>query len=411
MRQTIWLVCQYASTPAVGGHLRQHYLARELAKQGHDVYVISVRKHHLMVKPEIAKAAPFKESVDGYTMVRVTTLDYPHAHHKKRILGWIQFGLKLPGLLRHGVPKPDVVLYSSPGLLGFLGAERVARRVKAKLVFEVRDIWPLSLVIIGNYEPSHPFIRLLQWVEDRAYRVSDQVISNLQNAVDHMASRGMDRGKFHWLPNGVLLGDRSMADPLAPSVNDQLPTGKFIVGYAGTLGEANNLDVFLAAAAQLRTRTDIEFVLVGDGRNKDELKAYAQREQLDNVTFIDAIPKTQVQSLLSHFDACYIGLPAEPLFKFGVSPNKLFDYLAAAKPIIYAVDSGPYNPVSAHHAGVAIAPGDPEAIVAAVNKLAALSDEDRCRMGQNGRNAVETEYNYAELGKQLDVILTQDLAT
>lgn len=402
----IWLICQYATTPDVGGYLRHHYLGRELAKAGHDVYVIGSRVHHMMTHPDRSRAAPFMEKVGGYTMVRLDTSAYPHAHHKKRILGWAQFGWQLPWLAQRGLPKPDTVLYSSPNLLSFPGAERAARKAGARLVFEVRDIWPLSMIHIGNVSPKHPFARLLQWIEDRAYRVSDKVVSNLPNAVEHMVSRGMDRAKFHWIPNGVDLSDNALQEPLPGAVQAQLPVDRFITGYAGTHGEANNLDTLLDAAAQLRDRDDLAFVLVGDGKQKAVLKARAKSEGLDNVTFIDPIPKTQVQSMLARFDACFIGLPPGPLFRFGVSPNKLFDYLGAAKPVIYAVDSGDYNIVRAHEAGLSIPPCDPEAIAQAVTQLQALTAEDRAAMGQRGLACVKTDYDFLTLGRLLDAVLT-----
>lgn len=399
---TVWLICKYGSTPKVGGHLRQHYLGRELVKAGHDVYVISGRRHHLMARPEEATSAPFIDDKHGYKMVRIDTMPYPNAHSKKRILGWAEFAWKVSNLVRKGIPKPDVVVHSSPDLLGYMGAERVARKTKAKLVFEVRDIWPLTVTDMSNISPKHPFIRMLQWVEDRAYRKSDMVISNLSNADDHMVTRGMDRSKFRWLPNGFDLTDVSMQDPLDAQFANQFPKDKFILGYAGTHGEANNLDVMLDAADRLRDRSDIAFVLVGDGKSKADLVARAAELKLDNVHFIDSVPKTQVQSVLAKFSACYIGLPAKPLFRFGVSPNKLFDYFASSKPVVYAIDSGKYNPVTAHKSGIVIAPGNPEALARAAVELADLSKDELQKMGQNGRAAIETDYNYAALGRKMD---------
>jgi glycosyltransferase involved in cell wall biosynthesis len=402
---TIWIICQYAMSPESGGYLRQHFLARELARAGHDVYVIAARVNHMMTHPEAKCAAPFQEPGDGYTMVRLDTIAYPHAHHKKRILGWMQFGWQLPNLMRRGLPKPDAVLYSSPNLLSFLGAERAARKAGARLVFEVRDIWPLTLTHIGNINPRHPFMRLLQWIEDRAYRVSDAVISTLPNAHEHMVSRGMDRAKFHWIPNGADLGDDEMRQALDPDVAAQLPRDRFLVGYVGTLGEANYLDPVLDAAALLKERTDIALVIVGGGRCKQALQARAAAEGLVNVTFIDPIPKPQVQSMLACFDACVLSMLHSPLYRFGVSLNKLTDYFVAARPVIYAAETGAYNPVHAHQAGLSIPPGDAEAFAEAVTQLQALSAKERAAMGQRGLACISSEYDYTRLGTLLETIL------
>lgn len=402
---TIWIICQYAMSPESGGYLRHHFLARELGQAGHDVYIIAARVNHLMTHPNAKRDTLFREQGDGYTMVRLETIDYPHAHHKKRILGWAQFGWQLLGLMRRGLPKPDSVLYSSPNLLGFLGAERVARKVGARLVFEIRDIWPLTLTHVGDVSPNHPLIRLMQWIEDRAYRVSDAVISTLPNACEHMVSRGMDRAKFHWIPNGANLDDDDMRHALDPDVAAQLPQKRFLVGYVGTHGEANYLDPILDAAALLKKHTDIGLVMVGGGRCKPALQARAAAESLDNITFIDPIPKQQVQAMLARFDVCVLSMLPSPLYRFGVSLNKLTDYFVAAKPVIYAAETGNYNPVGANDVGLSVLPGDPEAIAEAVTKLQALSPENRAAMGQRGLECIRRQYDYTRLGIWLESIL------
>ena len=144
--------------------------------------------------------------------------------------------------------KPDVIIYSSPTLIGYLSAYQLAKKYNAKLFFEVRDIWPLAIIQAGGYSPKHPFIRLLQWIEDFAYRKSDKVISVLPYAVEHMVERGMIRDKFTWIPNGIHPTELENAEPLNKSVVSALPKDKFIVGYTGTFGLANNLSSFIEAA-------------------------------------------------------------------------------------------------------------------------------------------------------------------
>src|SRR5690606_26096320 len=164
--------------------------------------------------------------------------------------------------------RPSAVLCSSPSLISFLGAKRLARRFQARLVFEVRDIWPLTLTEIGGYSRKHPFIRFLQWVEDMAYRDSDRVVSNLKFAVEHMVNRGMRRPKFKWIPNGISVDEVRVSTTLNDNVAAIIPKGKFIVGYTGTLGFSNALDTLIEAANILRDYSDIAFVIVGDGKER-----------------------------------------------------------------------------------------------------------------------------------------------
>ena len=406
---TIWIINQYAATPATataGG--RHHHLSRELAARGHRVYLIGAQWHHLLRAGKELDSAPLMERVEGYDFVRVPTPRYAHAHDKRRMLNWMLFAWRLTTLHRRIPDPPDVIMCSSPSLFAILGAERLARRFAARLVFEVRDIWPLTLVEVGGVPQRHPAIRLMQWVEDRAYRRSDRVVSNLPFAVDHMVSRGMERGKFSWIPNGFSKAEIESPEALGPEVRARLPQGKFIVGYAGTLGVANALDTFLDAAERLRDRENIAFVLLGQGKEKAALGASAARRSLTNVHFLPAVPKAQVQAVLDHFDVCSIGLQAESLFRFGVSPNKLFDYLIAGKPIIYGIDSGAYRPVAEFQAGIQVPPQDPEALAEAILKLQALPQEERRRMGENGRRAALTHHEYGMLAGKLETVLIGD---
>lgn len=399
--KTLWIINQYASTPATGLGGRHYYIARELAKMGVRVYVIGSAAHHLLrEKPQMRSAFKIEE-VDGFSFVWIKMPDYEHAHSKRRVLGWLWFPgrlLRLPSVVPF---KPDAILCSSPSPFAFIGAKRLAVKTGARLVFEVRDIWPLTLTEIGGQSPSNPFIRIMQWVEDKAYRESHRVVSNLKNSVEHMVSRGMERAKFSWVPNGFSRDEVGQNVPLNEASRQQVPKGKFIVGYTGTIGVANSLDTVLNAAELLSDQPNIHFVLVGGGKEKAELLRMCKERALENVTFIDPIPKVEIQAMLSLFDVCYIGLSKDPLFRFGVSPNKLFDYLYAGKPIIYGIESGDYRPVEDVNAGVQIPAQDTKALVEAVVHLYRMSEEARFEMGQRGKALAESRHEYSQLAEQL----------
>ena len=384
---------------------RHRHLARELAARGHKVSLIAARWTHYVSDAHDADAALEVEDFEGFRFVRIPVPRYSGAHDKRRIFNWFLFSRRLrrvPALLNE---KPDVILYSSPSPVGFLGAERLARRSGARLVFEVRDIWPLTLIEIGGYSPGHPFIRLLQWIEDRAYARSDRVVSNLRGAVEHMVGRGMDRSKFAWVPNGFSLADVERVDPVSPSVLQRIPEGKFLVCYAGTIGAANGLINMIEAAERLRDHEEIAFVIVGKGSEEAALKQKVRDRGLRNVHFVGSVSKTQVQSVLKLMDVCFVGLRPEGLFRFGVSPNKLFDYLYAGKPIIYAIDSGDYRPVETFAAGIQIPPGDPDALAKAVLDMQAMPPEERERLGENGHKAGMENHEYSRLAEDLESIL------
>jgi glycosyltransferase involved in cell wall biosynthesis len=401
----IWIIYAESSTPETGIGGRHHYFARELAKLGHDVTVVAARRHHLLRDGLDTDGLPAEQEVDGYRLLRLDVPRYAHAHDKRRVLAWFAFAAKLPGLLRGQGAHPDVVLYSSPQLIGYLGAERLARACGARLVFDVRDIWPLTLVKIGGHSPRHPFIRFLQWIEDRAYARADRVVSNLEGAAEHMISRGMDRNKFTWVSNGIALEEFAAAAPLLPELAAQIPTEGLCIVYTGTLGVANALDTLIEAAEVLRNDPDIHILLVGQGRLRADLEARCRTLGLDNVRFLGPVPKLQVQSLLAACGACYIGATANPLYEFGVSPNKLFDYFLSGRPVLCGIDSGEFKPVERHAAGLTVPAEDPQALADAIRRLRDMPEAERRRMGENGRRAALEHYDYAKLAKRLEQVL------
>lgn len=399
--KTIWIINQYASTPETGMGGRHYYIAKALADQGYNVYLVAAGYHHFLRKLPQVKANLTFEKQDGFTFVWTKVPQYPDAQNIRRVFNWAVFAYRLTRLKRVVRDRPDIILCSSPSLTAYLGARNLARYFQAKLVFEVRDIWPLTFIEVGGYSSRHPFIRFLQWIEDMAYRESDQVVSNLKMSIKHMMSRGMPPGKFVWVPNGFCLSEANIQAPLSEAVEGLIPNDKFVVGYAGTLGVANALQSLLEAAKTLKDEKNIAFVIVGHGKQKEELQEFSDKHALKNVIFINSVPKSQIQALLSRFDASYIGLLNEPLFRFGVSPNKLFDYLYAGKPIIYAIDSGHYHPILDANAGFEIPPEDPAAIVEAIWKLLALSIDDREKMGLAGKAYVMEHHEYTQLTKRL----------
>lgn len=405
MAQCIWIVHQYASTPETGMGGRQFYLARELAKQGYKVYLIASASHHLLRK-KVPVNGSFKiEKIDGFNMVWVNMPDYEEAHSKQRALNWFIFPWRIQKLASVIDDKPDAVLCSSPSLISFLGVQRLARIFKARLVFEVRDIWPLTLTEIGGYSSTHLFIRFMQWVEDKAYRDSDAVVSNLRNAVEHMVSRGMDDSKFNWIPNGFSLDEVSQKAPLSQQTLAKLPTDKFVVGYTGTLGVANAIDTLIDSAEQLKDDPNIAFVLVGGGKEKAALQQSVIDKGLSNVIFIDPIPKVQIQAMLGSFDACYIGWLKDDLYRFGIGANKIPEYLYSGKPILHGY-SGACDPIAIIQSGITVPAEDVSALSNAIIRLSTTPDDELTAMGERGRLEALDRYEYSNLAKQYSKILS-----
>lgn len=404
-KKTFWFINQYSSTPetAMGG--RHFYIAQELAKKGHQIYVIAGRYSHLLRNPKQFSGKYFIEEITpNFSFVWINLPEYPEAHSKQRVLNWFKFAWALKGLKNSILQKPNVILYSSPSPIGSLAAQYLANFFKVPFIFEVRDIWPLTLIELGGHSVKHPFIRLMQWIEDRSYQKAKFVFSNLFNAVEHMQTRGLNKAKFHWIPNGVSVAEVSAKEPLSVDIFKQLPQDKFIVGYTGTIGVANAIDDLIEAAQLVSHHPDIHFVLVGSGKEKQEMQNKVQDLKLTNISFIDPIPKKQIQSMLEHFDVCYIGWQKNPLYRFGIAPNKLPEYLYAGKPIIHAF-SGKGDVVQQANAGITIEAEDPQAIADAVIQLYKLSDFERSVLGNNGHQYVLQHLEYKMIAEKLEIII------
>lgn len=403
--KTIWIVHQYASTPETGLGGRNFYLAQELSKLGYKVYLIASSANHLLhCQPKIDNVFTF-DSTKGFTFVWVKMPSYKQAHSKKRVLNWFLFPWRIQKLGKLIKYKPDVILCSSPSPIAFLGAQRLAKHFSARLVFEVRDIWPLTLTEVGSYSPKHPFILLMQWVENKAYHDSDRVISNLKNSVNHMVDQGLEKGKFTWIANGFSLEEVNNPLPLSERVLNQLPKESFLVGYTGTFGLANDLYTLIDAAEILKDIQDIKFVFVGGGKEKEQLIKYIKQKKINNITILDFIKKKQIQSMLANFDVLAVGAKKEPMYRFGVSPNKLFDYMYAAKPILYYIESGNYKPIDSASAGIEVISENPQALANAILSLYRMTEAERNQMGMNGRKAALEHYEYGMLAKKLETVL------
>ncbi|MBS7817043.1 glycosyltransferase family 4 protein [Wohlfahrtiimonas chitiniclastica] len=404
-KKNIWIIHQYASTPETGMGGRHFYLADELGKLGYTVYVIAAGYTHLLRTPPKIENDFLVEKRENFTFVWVNMPHYLEAHSKQRVLNWFLFPWRIQKLAKVIPNKPDVILCSSPSPIAFLGAEKLAKKFKACLAFEVRDIWPLTLVELGGYSPKHPFIRFMQWIEDRAYQKADVVISNLKNSVEHMVGRGMNPQKFHWIPNGVSLAEISEHTPLNNVSQKLLPKDKFIIGYTGTLGIANALDTLIKAAHQLKDYQDkLAFVLVGHGKEKEHLQTLIDQYKLTNIYILDAIPKKEIQAMLSYFDACYIGWKNDPLYLFGIGANKIPEYIYSGKPILHSY-SGVCDPIKECKLGITTPAENIEALAQAILDIYQTPQNERDQITQRAKQAIFEQYEYGLLAKQLSHIL------
>jgi len=414
MSKCIWIINDYAGSAYHGMEFRNYYFAKEFVKLGYKVYIISATYMHLFKKfPKSDQTFNF-ENIDGIDYIWVKVPKYKSSTDKKRVLKWFVFSFKLLFLPISKMQKPDFVIASPMAPFLTIPAFLIAKKFNAKFIFEVKDIWPLSIIELGGISPKNPLIKLMSWCEKFAVKKADLIVSSLQNYDEHLKKDLKIDKDFLWLNNGVSLEEMQNVEPLDKEIENKIPKvadsgcetnfprkDRFIVGYTGTIGIANALEYLLEAAKDLQYNKDIVFIIVGDGKEKENLvKKYGY---LDNIIFLDPIKKQQVQSMLKFFDVCYIGLRKEKLFKYGVSPNKLFDYMYSAKPVIYAIESGKNDLIKLTGAGISIESESSKSIKEAILEIYNLSEEERKSMGKSAKKYVIENFTYEKLaGKFLN---------
>jgi len=400
--KNILIINEYAGSLDYGMSFRHYYLAKEFVKLGYKPTIVTASYSHFLKKfPNMENKTYKTEDIEGIKYLWVKVMKYSKSFDKKRVLKWFEFMSKLFFISKKLESKPDIIICSPTAPFSILPAYYLAKKINAKLIFEVRDIWPLTLIEIGGFSPKHPLIKLMSWFERFALKKSDIIVSNLQNYSEHIKELKIDR-TASWVSNGIDLDEMKKVEPLDNKVANKIPSDKFIVGYTGKLGVSNAISYLLESAKQLIDNHDILFVIVGDGQEKDTL--IKQVQGLENILFIDAIPKLQVQSILSLFDICYIGLQKERLFKFGVSPNKIFDYMYSAKPIIHAIDTAK-NIIQLADCGLSVEAQNSKELKNAILKLYKMSQIDRDKLGQNGKKYVLENFTYSELAKKNILII------
>lgn len=405
----IWILNHYAVPPTETGGTRHHALARELIARGHEVTVFASNFNHTTraARHSTGRAGWAREVAAGVPFVWVRSPGY-QGNGAARLWNMGAFAARVWRVAaRCGAGVPDVVLGSSPQPFAALAAQRLARRLGVPFVLEVRDLWPETLLHSSKISPRHPLIRGLGWLESFLYRSADEIITLLPGAAGHIVARGGEASRITWVPNGADVRQLPVSPP-----PPERPGQPLTLMYAGTHGFLNALHVVLEAAALLERDgwgDRVRIRLVGDGPEKPKLVERAREMGLRMVAFDDAVPRAQVPARLAEADAFLMLLADAGVFRWGVSPNKLFDYLAAGRPVIFGVDS-PFNPVDAAGAGLSIPPADPGALAGAIRALAGLSAGERAEMGRRARAYAEEHHDLGSLAVRLEQVLRRAAA-
>lgn len=390
---------------------RPYYMSKEWVKAGHEVVIVAASFSHLRQKnPDICGDIQ-EEIIDGIRYIWLKTPDYK-GNGVSRIRNMLCFIRKLYKYL----PKitedfiPDEVIASSTYPLDAYPARWIANKRKAKFVFELHDLWPMSPQVLGHMSKWHPFIMVMQMAEDYWCKNANVVISLLPDAYKHLVTRGMKMGKYHVVPNGVDVSewadsnDASLPCEHTADLRELKAQNKFLVGYIGGHGVSNGLDTIVDLATRMGDKPQIHFVLIGKGPEKERLIKRTKELHLTNISFLPPVPKVAVPSLLRAMNVLICVSPDTPLHQYGVSPNKIFDYMMAAKPVLWSCRAS-NDIVSDAKCGYTVPPNDINRLANSLLQLHSCDEHALSDMGQRGQHYILTRYTYPILSKKFIEVL------
>ena len=399
------LIHQAFTTPSDAGGTRHYELAQCVIASGDRFSVVASDFGYLSAKHTAGSVVGREEVIDGIHVLRVATSRSAHRGLAGQLLSFLTFAASsLVAGLR--VRTVDVVLATTPPIFQAVSAWLIAAIRRRPLILEIRDLWPEFIIDMGKLKNP-----LVIWAARRLerflYRRANSFIVNSPAYVGYLESKGVDRARIALVPNGVspdMFADDTTIATSADAIRARYGlAGKFVAMYAGAMGPANDLEVLLAAAAELEDDERIHIVFVGDGKLRQQLEASARTRSLSNVTFAGPQSKGEMRAFLHAADAGIATLQNIAMFRM-TYPNKVFDYLAAGRPVVLGIDGVIRDVVERANGGVFVNPGDALALARAIRRLA--DDPERCReMGQNGQTYVRQHFNRRDHGELFTSVL------
>ena len=380
------------------GHYR---LAREWVKMGHEVNIFASSYTHLRTKNPGLGDGSRSELVDGIRYHWIPGPTYSPENVLLKALSTIVYTLGL-FCKRVFAQRPDVVICSSHHPLAIWPAYLLAKMRGAVLIFEVRDLWPLTLIELGGISKWNPLVLLMRVAQRFALRSSNATVSVLSHSKEYLVSKGLCSNKFHYIPNGVCFGNDEVELGAKIDLNNIKQSGRRLIGYAGKLGVSNDLETIIRALNHSHEKPKL--CILGDGECKDYLINLVKELELeDQVYFFPPVPQYEVLKFLEQLDIAYIGIENSNIFRYGVSPTKLHEYLISGTPVLGAFQD-PENIVNTVGCGINVGSEGPVVLSAAMDKLLLMSKEELTTMGEAGKLWVENNRLYEHLAKKFSLL-------
>lgn len=405
----IWFFNHYAVPPSLYPLARPYHFANHLQKKGHTVTIFAASSVHLSDQNLITDDSQIKlKKIDGIRYVFLKARNY-EGNGVQRILNFFDYTLRLftkTGKFR----KPDVIMATSVHPLTCVAGILLAKKYHCRCVVEIADLWPLTLVEYDAITDRHPVTRALYMLEHWIYKKADAVLFTMRGGKQYIIDQGWSKDvalkKIFYINNGVDLDAyRSQEENEVYIDPDLESTDTFKVMYTGSMGTANAMYDILNAADCLREQKNIQFILFGGGYLEEELKEYCKKKQITNVVFKGKVNKKYIPNILSKGNLNIMTGLSDRVSEYGLSMNKMFDYMASGKPTISNIQTQ-FDILEENHCGVTIGAGDAVAMAEAVRRFyemdASVYDE-YCARAKEAVKQYDFKYLTDELEKILEV--------
>ena len=393
----ILCISKYASPPNYSKMpARLFSLAKEFMKLGHKTTLITSDSNHFAKFPETDRIYNF-ETVEDLPIFWIKTKKYFKTASVARILSWFDFERKLFKLDLKKIDKPDTIIVSSLSIFSIIYGYYLKKKFNSFLVFEIRDIWPLTMTEEGGFSKWHPLVLLIGFIEKFGYAKADLVVGTMPKLDLHVKNILGYEKPFYCSPLGFDPTNYQEEFIFNNPFDDIFPKNKIIIGYAGSMGITNALEPFIKCINLLKNNESIHFMLVGSG----DLKSIFEEELKDSkyVTFLPRIKHNEVKYFLQRCDILYLSTKDSKVWEYGQSMNKVVEYMVAGKPII-ASYTGYQSMINEANCGVFVQSSNPEDLKQTILNITNKNIQNIKQHGENGRKWIYENRQYSKLAKE-----------
>ena len=400
--KNIWLINYYSYPPGTSSWRRHYDLGKELLKYGYNIDIIGGsfvhdRKKHILNKNE-------KYRIENHEGLKYHILNgISYSGSLMRIFSMIEFMIKVFFYEKKIEVKPDIIYCSCPHPFNGLISLYLSKKYKCKFILEIRDLWPETWVEMGAVTRKSLIYKFFAWIEKLLYKKSDKIITLMPGAFMYIEKLGIPKEKVEWVSNGVDLEEFDKNYFKEPVY--KFDKEKFNITYTGSIGTGNSLKILFEILPNIEIlNKNILINIIGKGPLKKNYVEYCKKNAIKNVRFYDAVSKNEIPALLKESNAVISFCKKSDLYKYGISPNKLFEYLASEKPLIFS--GTVYNDfVKISKCGFSVEAENKIQLQEAILKMYELSEKSRKDLGKRGRNYLIENFTKIVLAKKISNII------